>query len=74
MDGGLIVRMGTYAEVLTDPGGLHRRLCARQFGETGSAALPPIPTLRSDPGAGIGIAAAGPRRRTESGPSRARSR
>ncbi len=52
MDGGLIVQMGTHAELLADPEGLYRRLCARQFGEPGSAALPPIPTLRSDPAAG----------------------
>ncbi len=72
MDGGLIVQMGPHAELLADPEGLYRRLCARQFGEPGSAALPPIPTHRSNPGAGN--TAAGPRRRTESGPSRAPSR
>jgi ABC-type multidrug transport system fused ATPase/permease subunit len=73
MDGGLIVQMGTHTQLLADPEGLYRRLCARQFGEP--VALPQIPTLRSDPGAGIGIAGApGPRRRAESAAPRTRSR
>jgi ABC-type multidrug transport system fused ATPase/permease subunit len=33
MDGGLIVQMGTHAELLADRDGLYRRLCIRQFGE-----------------------------------------
>jgi ABC-type multidrug transport system fused ATPase/permease subunit len=33
MDGGLIVQMGTHAQLLADRNGLYRRLCARQFGE-----------------------------------------
>ena len=51
MDGGLIVQMGTHAQLLADRDGLYRRLCARQFGEREPdlAALPTIPTLRSDP-------------------------
>jgi ABC-type multidrug transport system fused ATPase/permease subunit len=36
MDGGLIVQVGTHAQLLADRGGLYRRLCARQFGD-----LPP---------------------------------
>ncbi len=76
MDGGLIVQMGTHAQLLADPDGLYRRLCTRQFGEgePDLAALPTIPTLRSDPGAGIGSpAAAGPRRWSESAASRTTS-
>ena len=42
MDGGLIVQMGTHAQLLADRDGLYRRLCARQFGEPG-----PPPSLRS---------------------------
>ncbi len=37
MDGGLIVQMGTHAQLMADREGLYRRLCARQFGEPGSA-------------------------------------
>ena len=73
MDGGLIVQMGTHAQLLAEPDGLYRRLCARQFGEgePDLAALPTIPTLRSDPGRGIGSpAAAGPRRWSESAAAR----
>jgi ATP-binding cassette, subfamily B, bacterial MsbA len=33
MDGGLIVQMGTHAQLLADHDGLYGRLCARQFGE-----------------------------------------
>lgn len=33
MDGGLIVQMGTHADLLADPDGLYHRLCIRQFGE-----------------------------------------
>ena len=33
MDGGLIVQMGTHAQLMADRDGLYRRLCARQFGE-----------------------------------------
>ena len=33
MDGGLIVQMGTHAQLMADREGLYRRLCARQFGE-----------------------------------------
>ena len=40
MDGGLIVQMGTHAQLLADPDGLYRRLCARQFGE-GEPISPP---------------------------------
>ena len=38
MDGGLIVQMGTHAQLLAERDGLYCRLCARQFGE------PAIPT------------------------------
>ncbi len=38
MDGGLIVQVGTHAELLDDRSGLYRQLCARQFGEAGCAA------------------------------------
>ncbi len=37
MDGGLIVQMGTHAQLMADRDGLYRRLCARQFGEPASA-------------------------------------
>jgi ABC-type multidrug transport system fused ATPase/permease subunit len=37
MDGGLIVQMGTHAQLMADREGLYRRLCARQFGEPASA-------------------------------------
>ena len=37
MDGGLIVQMGTHAQLMADREGLYRRLCARQFGEPVSA-------------------------------------
>ena len=47
MDGGLIVQMGTHAQLMADRDGLYRRLCARQFGEP--AAIGPIATLRTDP-------------------------
>ena len=41
MDGGLIVQMGTHAQLLADRDGLYARLCARQFGEPASQlALP----------------------------------
>jgi ABC-type multidrug transport system fused ATPase/permease subunit len=33
MDGGLIVQVGTHAQLLSDGDGLYSRLCARQFGE-----------------------------------------
>jgi ATP-binding cassette, subfamily B, bacterial MsbA len=33
MDGGLIVQMGTHAQLLAERDGLYCRLCARQFGE-----------------------------------------
>ena len=33
MDGGLIVQIGTHAQLLANRNGLYRRLCARQFGE-----------------------------------------
>jgi ATP-binding cassette, subfamily B, bacterial MsbA len=36
MDGGLIVQMGTHAQLLADRDGLYCRLCARQFGEPAS--------------------------------------
>jgi ABC-type multidrug transport system fused ATPase/permease subunit len=35
MDGGLVVQMGTHAQLLADHEGLYHRLCARQFGEPG---------------------------------------
>ncbi len=66
MDGGLIVQMGTHPQLLADPDGLYRRLCARQFGEIDL--LPPIPTLRSDPAAAAGPAL-GTRRRMEAAPT-----
>jgi ABC-type multidrug transport system fused ATPase/permease subunit len=62
MDGGLIVQIGTHAQLLADQEGLYRRLCARQFGDP--ALLPPVPTLRSEHRAGVGMAATGPHRRT----------
>jgi ATP-binding cassette, subfamily B, bacterial MsbA len=33
MDGGLIIEMGTHAQLVANRDGLYRRLCARQFGE-----------------------------------------
>ena len=39
MDGGLIVQMGTHAQLLADRDGLYRRLCARQFGEPATLAF-----------------------------------
>jgi ABC-type multidrug transport system fused ATPase/permease subunit len=33
MDGGLIMQVGTHAQLLADDDGLYRGLCARQFGE-----------------------------------------
>jgi ABC-type multidrug transport system fused ATPase/permease subunit len=33
MDGGLIVQMGSHAQLMGDQDGLYRRLCSRQFGE-----------------------------------------
>jgi ABC-type multidrug transport system fused ATPase/permease subunit len=35
MDGGLIVQMGTHAQLLAKPDGLYKRLCDKQFGEPG---------------------------------------
>jgi ABC-type multidrug transport system fused ATPase/permease subunit len=64
MDGGLIVQMGTHRQLLADPDGLYRRLCARQFGEADP--LAPIPKVRPDPAAAT--AAIGTRRRMESTP------
>ena len=46
MDGGLIVQMGTHAQLLADRDGLYRRLCARQFGEPAivdQAIVSPVP-------------------------------
>jgi subfamily B ATP-binding cassette protein MsbA len=37
LDGGRIVQAGTHAELLAEPGGLYRRLCARQFGNAPTA-------------------------------------
>ena len=48
MDGGLIVQMGTHAQLMADREGLYRRLCARQFGEPAAAINPRHPT---NPGA-----------------------
>jgi ABC-type multidrug transport system fused ATPase/permease subunit len=39
MDGGLIVQMGTHAQLLADPEGLYRRLCIRQFGDASTSVL-----------------------------------
>jgi ABC-type multidrug transport system fused ATPase/permease subunit len=64
MDGGLIVQMGTHRQLLADPDGLYRRLCARQFGEADF--LVSIPTFRSDPAAAT--VATGARRRMEPTP------
>lgn len=72
MDGGLIVQAGTHAELLAQPDGLYKRLCARQFGEHDSERpaariLDPgeprvvIPTVRTDLAAHIG-----PHRRVDS--------
>ena len=52
MDGGLIIQRGTHAQLLAEPDGLYRRLCARQFGEPGLATeahrpLPAPPVLSS---------------------------
>ena len=33
MEGGLIVQMGTHAQLLENPDGLYKRLCEKQFGE-----------------------------------------
>jgi ABC-type multidrug transport system fused ATPase/permease subunit len=68
MDGGLIVQIGTHAQLLADPDGLYARLCARQFGEP--SALPAIATRRTDVGGGAKIAPGGPHRRTEAAPAR----
>jgi ATP-binding cassette, subfamily B, bacterial MsbA len=38
MDGGLIVQMGTHAQLLAERDGLYCRLCARQFGEPATPA------------------------------------
>ena len=46
MDGGLIVQMGTHAQLMADRDGLYRRLCARQFGEPASPTEPRLPTPR----------------------------
>ncbi len=46
MDGGLIVQMGTHAQLLADRHGIYRRLCARQFGEPASAAAAASSNLR----------------------------
>lgn len=71
MDGGLIVQAGTHAELLAQPEGLYRRLCARQFGEPDGCELDGreprvvIPTVRAD------LAAhAGPHRRIDSAATR----
>jgi ABC-type multidrug transport system fused ATPase/permease subunit len=39
MDGGLIVQMGTHAQLLARSDGLYKRLCEKQFGEPGVAAI-----------------------------------
>ncbi len=44
MDGGLIVQMGTHAQLMADRDGLYRRLCARQFGEPAPVIGPRVPT------------------------------
>ncbi len=44
MDGGLIVQMGTHAQLMADRDGLYRRLCARQFGDPASSRSPQLPT------------------------------
>jgi ABC-type multidrug transport system fused ATPase/permease subunit len=45
MDGGLIVQMGTHAQLLAQRDGLYRRLCARQFGEPAMLASHRLPGL-----------------------------
>jgi hypothetical protein len=45
--------MGTHLQLLADPDGLYRRLCARQFGE--ADLLPSIPTRQPDPASGAAI-------------------
>jgi ABC-type multidrug transport system fused ATPase/permease subunit len=37
MDGGLIVQMGTHAQLVANPDGLYRRLCIRQFGQVAAS-------------------------------------
>ncbi|MGP0068091.1 MAG: ABC transporter ATP-binding protein [Isosphaeraceae bacterium] len=44
MDGGLIVQMGTHAQLMADRDGLYRRLCARQFGDPASSRGPHLST------------------------------
>ncbi len=44
MDGGLIVQMGTHAQLMSDRDGLYRRLCARQFGEPAPIRSPHLPS------------------------------
>ena len=63
MDGGLIVQMGTHAQLLADRDGLYRRLCARQFGEPAATACDAA-TLRTDL-----ASAARARRRPETAPA-----
>jgi ATP-binding cassette, subfamily B, bacterial MsbA len=60
IDGGLIIQMGTHAQLLADRDGLYRRLCARQFGEAG-ALNNPSTKYYSDPADNlIGKAGASP--------------
>jgi subfamily B ATP-binding cassette protein MsbA len=50
MEGGLIVQMGTHAELLSDHDGLYRRICARQFGSpAGSTGLNARPAGQGRP-------------------------
>jgi ABC-type multidrug transport system fused ATPase/permease subunit len=39
MEGGMVVQMGTHAQLLADDQGLYRRLCAREFGDRIPAGL-----------------------------------
>ena len=69
MDGGLIVQMGTHAQLLADPDGLYRTPLRppvrRALGPPGDR-----DAIRTDVGGGAKIAPGGPHRRTEAAPAR----
>ncbi len=60
MDGGLIVQIGTHAQLMADRAGLYRRLCARQFGEPApSIAARPSPAVAGRPRSVASVEGAG---------------